>query len=59
MAFTQILDTVIDNGRITAQDQEEFEAQLRAEIESEASEQGLKGLEIEQVVEFALNHASL
>lgn len=56
--YAEILNTVIDNGRITAQSPEDFQAQLKSEVEFEASEQGLSGEEVKEAVEFALTHAS-
>jgi len=57
--FASILNTVIDNGRISATDPDDFESQLRAQVEFEAMEQGLSDDETSEAVDFALAHAHL
>lgn len=59
MEYSRILETVIDNGRVTAHTKEAFEAELKAEIEFECLERGLSSKETEESVKFAIRHASL
>lgn len=59
--YSQILDTVWDNGRVrtmAAEDYKGFVAELVSEIESEAFERGADEGEMEEAVLFALQHVA-
>jgi hypothetical protein len=56
--YTDILNTVVDNGRVLAHDDGSFvTASLEAEVEFEAGERELSPEETEGAVAFALAHA--
>lgn len=57
MTSREILSNVIDNGRVSGDDEGRFDAEeLRNEVAFEASEQGLSDEEVSEAVEYALLH---
>jgi hypothetical protein len=57
--FSDILNTVIENGRVSPSGREGYfdRESLIVEVEFEAGERGLNDKEIAEAVEFALRHA--
>lgn len=58
MTYSDILNTVIENGRIDSHDGEFDRESLIVEIEFEAQEQGLSEAETAKAVAFALTHTN-
>ena len=57
--FAEILDTVVENGRVLAHDDGTFvTASLIAEVEFEAHERGLSPAEMSEAIAFATAHSS-
>lgn len=57
--YQDILETVIENGRVMAGEGGFDRESLIVEVEFEAQEQGLSEDETAEAVEFALNHSRI
>lgn len=57
-SYADILNTVVENGRVQAHDDGSFVTEsLRVEVEFEAMERGLSTSEIAEAIEYALDHS--
>ena len=57
--YSEILNTVIDNGRVESSSDGFSKDSLIVEIEFEASERELSDEETQEAVEFALSHTKV
>ena len=57
--YSEILNTVIDNGRVESSSEGFSKDSLIVEIEFEASERELSDEETQEAVEFALSHTKV
>ena len=59
VTYSEILNTVIDNGRVESSSDGFSKDSLIVEIEFEASERNLSEEETQEAVEFALSHTKV
>lgn len=57
--YSEILNTVIENGRVESSEEGFSKDSLIVEIEFEASERELSDEETQEAVEFALSHTNV